>query len=122
VRAMRERMRATLDKSGGGRFDLKQGPGGIADVEFMVQYSVLRWAADYPDLADWTDNIRILETLGRHALLPGAAAEELTQAYKALRSAYHRGALQEQPKSVPEDHLLPERSQVRALWRQLLGN
>jgi glutamate-ammonia-ligase adenylyltransferase len=122
VRAMRERMRETLDKSGGGRFDLKQGPGGIADVEFMVQYAVLRWAADYPDLADWTDNIRILETLGRHKLLPGAAAEELTQAYKALRSAYHRGALQEQPKSVPEDQLLPERTQVRALWQQLLGN
>jgi [glutamine synthetase] adenylyltransferase / [glutamine synthetase]-adenylyl-L-tyrosine phosphorylase len=25
----------------------------------------------YPDLADWTDNIRLLETLGRHRLLPG---------------------------------------------------
>jgi glutamate-ammonia-ligase adenylyltransferase len=122
VRAMRQRMRETLDKSGDGRFDLKQGPGGIADVEFMVQYSVLRWAADYPDLADWTDNIRILETLGRHELLPGAAAEELTPAYKALRTAYHRGALQEQPKTVPDDQLLPERTQVRDLWQQLLGN
>jgi glutamate-ammonia-ligase adenylyltransferase len=44
VREMRAKMRASLDKSGGGRFDLKQGQGGIADIEFMVQYSILRWA------------------------------------------------------------------------------
>ena len=64
----------------------------------MVQYAVLRWAADYPDLADWTDNIRILETLGRHRLLPGEAAADLTETYKDLRSAYHRSALQDQPR------------------------
>lgn len=122
VRAMRARMRENLDKSGGGRFDLKQGAGGIADIEFMVQYSVLRWAVDYPDLADWTDNIRILESLDRHQLLRGKAAADLTQAYKALRSAYHRGALQEQPKTVAENQLQDERERVRGLWRELFGD
>ena len=120
VRAMRERMRETLDKSGRDRFDLKQGAGGIADIEFMVQYSVLRWAADYADLADWTDNIRILESLGRHRLLPGEAAADLTRAYKALRSAYHRGTLQEQPKTVGDDQLTEERERVRSLWHELM--
>jgi glutamate-ammonia-ligase adenylyltransferase len=122
VRAMRARMRESLDKSGGGRFDLKQGPGGIADIEFMVQYSVLRWAADYPDLADWTDNIRLLETLGRHRLLPGDAAPDLTDAYKDLRAAYHRSALQDQPKTIPDDRLLEQRNRVRGLWDALLGD
>ncbi len=70
VREMRERMRENLDKTRGGRFDLKQGRGGIADIEFMVQYSVLRWAARHPELADWTDNVRLLETLARLELLP----------------------------------------------------
>ncbi len=120
VRSMRAKMRGNLDKTGQGRFDLKQGAGGIADIEFMVQYSVLRWAADYPDLADWTDNIRILETLERHRLLPGDAAADLTRAYKSLRAAYHRSALQEQPKTVPDDQLLDERGRVQALWGQLL--
>jgi glutamate-ammonia-ligase adenylyltransferase len=122
VRAMRARMRESLDKSGSGRFDLKQGPGGIADIEFMVQYAVLRWASDYPDLADWTDNIRILETLGRHRLLPGEAAADLTETYKDLRSAYHRSALQDQPKTIPDDQLLPQRERVKGLWDTLLGN
>ncbi|NCC28646.1 MAG: bifunctional glutamine synthetase adenylyltransferase/deadenyltransferase, partial [Gammaproteobacteria bacterium] len=102
------------------RFDLKQGPGGIADIEFMVQYAVLRWASEHPALADWTDNIRLLETLGRLDLLPGRAAEDLTAAYKTLRAAYHRSALQEQPKTVADADLLPERERVQSLWHILM--
>ncbi|UHD18388.1 bifunctional [glutamate--ammonia ligase]-adenylyl-L-tyrosine phosphorylase/[glutamate--ammonia-ligase] adenylyltransferase [Thiocapsa bogorovii] len=120
VREMRAKMRANLDKSRDGRFDLKQGPGGIADIEFMVQYAVLRWASEHPALADWTDNIRLLETLGRLDLLPGRAAEDLTAAYKALRAAYHRSALQEQPKTVADTDLLPERERVQSLWHALM--
>ncbi len=122
VAEMRAKMRASLDKSRAGRFDLKQGHGGIADIEFMVQYSVLRWAAEHPELAVWTDNIRLLETLARLDLLPGQAAEDLTEAYKALRAVYHRSALQEQPTTVPDDTLTDERERVQALWRELIGN
>ncbi|AFL72791.1 bifunctional [glutamate--ammonia ligase]-adenylyl-L-tyrosine phosphorylase/[glutamate--ammonia-ligase] adenylyltransferase [Thiocystis violascens] len=120
VRTMREKMRANLDKSRDERFDLKQGSGGIADIEFMVQYAVLRWAAAHPELADWTDNIRLLETLTRLGLLPGHAAENLTDAYKALRAVYHRSALQQQPKTVPLDRLQAERTRVREWWRVLM--
>jgi [glutamine synthetase] adenylyltransferase / [glutamine synthetase]-adenylyl-L-tyrosine phosphorylase len=122
VCAMRARMREHLDKAGRGRFDLKQGHGGIADIEFMVQYAVLRWAAQHPALAVWTDNIRCLETLARLDLFPGAAAADLTDAYKALRGVYHRSALQDQSRTVPDDALLPERERVRALWRELMGD
>ncbi len=122
VREMRTKMREGLDKTRGGRFDLKQGRGGIADIEFIVQYSVLRWAAQHPDLAVWTDNIRLLETLARLSLLPGQAASDLTDAYKTLRGAYHRSALQEQPKTVADTELVPERERVRALWAELLGD
>ncbi|MGH8311218.1 MAG: bifunctional [glutamate--ammonia ligase]-adenylyl-L-tyrosine phosphorylase/[glutamate--ammonia-ligase] adenylyltransferase, partial [Steroidobacteraceae bacterium] len=38
VRKMRERMRAELSKSRPGEFDIKQDPGGIADIEFLAQY------------------------------------------------------------------------------------
>ena len=120
VRDMRARMRDNLDRSKGGLFDLKQGRGGIADIEFMVQYSVLRWAARHPELADWTDNIRLLETLARLDLLPGNAADALTFSYKALRAAYHRSALREQPTMVDDDALVDERGRVRALWAQLM--
>jgi len=120
VQAMRERMRKNLDRTRNGWFDLKQGQGSIADLEFMVQYLVLRWAAQYPVLADWTDNIRLLETLARFDLLPGTAAVDLTDAYKALRAAYHRRSLQEQPTYIPDDQLVRPREQVRAWWRELM--
>lgn len=120
VRAMRERMRKHLDRTGREWFDLKQGRGGIADIEFMVQCSVLRWAAQYPELTDWTDNVRLLETLARLDLLPGTATQDLTAAYKALRAAYHRSALQEQPARVPDNQLVGPREQVRARWWELM--
>ncbi|WP_058554266.1 bifunctional [glutamate--ammonia ligase]-adenylyl-L-tyrosine phosphorylase/[glutamate--ammonia-ligase] adenylyltransferase [Thiohalocapsa sp. ML1] len=120
VRDMRAKMRASLDKTRGGRFDLKQGRGGIADIEFIVQYSVLRWAATHPDLTTWTDNVRLLETLDRLALLPGGTAQDLTDAYKALRFAYHRHALQDSPGLVPDTELAAEREAVAGCWRQLM--
>jgi glutamate-ammonia-ligase adenylyltransferase len=117
---MRIKMREGLDKSGRGRFDLKQGRGGIADIEFMVQYSILRWAYRYPELAVWSDNIRLLEGLGRLDLLPGTAAADLTEAYKALRAAYHRSALQDTPTTVADEVLLDSRERVASLWRELM--
>jgi glutamate-ammonia-ligase adenylyltransferase len=86
----------------------------------MVQYSVLRWASQHPDLAVWTDNIRLLETLARLELMPGNAAEDLTAAYKELRAAYHRSALQDQPTTIPEDSLVEPRQRVRTLWHELM--
>jgi glutamate-ammonia-ligase adenylyltransferase len=122
VREMREKMRAQLDRSNGHKFDLKQGCGGIADIEFMVQYRVLRWASRYPDLLDWTDNIRLLESLTRHDLLPGRAAEQLADAYRALRTDYHRFSLQDEPGLIPETRLQSERETVRELWRSMMSD
>ncbi|HEY5719920.1 MAG TPA: bifunctional [glutamate--ammonia ligase]-adenylyl-L-tyrosine phosphorylase/[glutamate--ammonia-ligase] adenylyltransferase, partial [Gammaproteobacteria bacterium] len=50
VREMREKMRSQLGTSDPAEFDLKQDPGGIADIEFMVQYGTLAWASEHPAL------------------------------------------------------------------------
>jgi glutamate-ammonia-ligase adenylyltransferase len=121
VREMREKMRTTLDRSGKGRFDVKQGVGGVADIEFMVQYSVLRWAHQHPDLLDWTDNVRQLATLDQHGLLEGDAARRLADAYRAFRAVIHRSALQELPALAPDDELAEERALVRGLWQRLMA-
>jgi glutamate-ammonia-ligase adenylyltransferase len=120
VRSMRAKMRANLDKTRAGWFDLKQGAGGIADIEFVVQYSVLRWACDYSDLTTWTDNIRLLETLIQQGLLSASVGANLTLAYKALRAAYHRHALQDAAGLVEDAQLGSERQSVIAAWQQLM--
>ncbi|VAX05535.1 Glutamate-ammonia-ligase adenylyltransferase [hydrothermal vent metagenome] len=120
VADMRRKMRGSLDKTKPGAFDLKQGCGGIADIEFMVQYAVLRWAHKYPDLLDWTDNIRLLETLSRHQLLAGETVDKLTGAYRTLRAVYHRKSLQDISALVPDDQLIEEREVVKDVWRTLM--
>ncbi len=120
VREMREKMRATLDRSGHGRFDVKQGSGGVADIEFMVQYLALRWAHEHPALLDWTDNIRQLETLARLGLIDARTAQQLTDAYRAFRGVIHRNALQEEPALAPDRLLGTERRLVQGLWRTLM--
>ncbi|MFC1603037.1 bifunctional [glutamate--ammonia ligase]-adenylyl-L-tyrosine phosphorylase/[glutamate--ammonia-ligase] adenylyltransferase [Pseudomonadota bacterium] len=117
VAEMREKMRQSLDKTKPGQFDLKQGSGGIADIEFMVQYAVLRWAHKCPDLLEWSDNIRLLESLSRHQLMAGEAADKLADAYRTLRTASHRKSLQDSPAIVPDDELVEERKLVQDIWR-----
>src|SRR5690606_21325283 len=82
VRDMRARMRQELGSRTTGRFDLKQDPGGIADIEFMVQYGLLAWSHDHPELLEYTDNMRLLDGFGRAGLLPPKDVACLQEAYK----------------------------------------
>ncbi|MCU1718350.1 bifunctional [glutamate--ammonia ligase]-adenylyl-L-tyrosine phosphorylase/[glutamate--ammonia-ligase] adenylyltransferase [Pseudomonas sp. 5P_3.1_Bac2] len=100
-------------------YDLKQDAGGIVDIEFMVQYAALAWSQRYPELLEFTDNIRILEGLERLGLLPGEDARLLQDIYKAYRSAAHRQALQKLPGVVSGEQFHSERQTVLRLWREL---
>jgi len=117
---MREKMRDSLDKGGQELFDLKQGLGGIADIEFMVQYAVLRWACEYPDLLDWTDNIRLLDSLAKHGIFAEDVAQSLADAYRGFRSASHRLTLQERPTLVSQEEMIEEREKVKGIWDSMM--
>jgi glutamate-ammonia-ligase adenylyltransferase len=124
VQAMREKMRTHLlphECSEEGEFHLKQGIGGIVDIEFMVQYTVLAWSHRVPELARWSDNVRILETLGREGLFERQECEALKQAYLAFRSAAHQLSLQQQPGIAPAGSFVAERAAVSAKWQQLFA-
>lgn len=121
VRTMRQKMRASLDRSDTENFHIKQGVGGLVDIEFIVQYAVLRWAHQYPDLTEWTDNARLLQTLSKHRLLPERAADQLWNAYQVYRGIVHRRALQEEGSLVPAEPLAEERAMVRDIWDQVTG-
>ena len=120
VREMREKMRDSLDKSDEAFLDIKQGRGGIADIEFMVQYAVLRWANEYPDLIDWSDNARTLETLAKHQLLDGDQADRLLVAYRAYRDEYHRRSLQQEKGIVKRERFEQESELVQSAWQTLM--
>jgi glutamate-ammonia-ligase adenylyltransferase len=120
VREMRERMCRELGSHRPGWFDLKQDRGGIADIEFMVQYIVLAHAHRYPDLLNYTDNIRQLAGLEWFSLLSSQDATLLRNAYRGLRRQLHRLTLQEQPGVVPVEEVQDYRAEVSELWRKLM--
>ena len=119
VREMRLRMRRELSKAGAGQFDIKQDAGGIADIEFLVQYWVLAAANAHPDLLTYTDNIRQLEGLARVGVLARATAQWLTDAYIAYRSVLHHMSLEVQGDRVVEAAPYADtRARVEAIWRE----
>ncbi len=122
VADMREQMRRELNRPAAGMFDLKQGPGGVTDIEFMVQYGVLAHAATHPALLRWTDNLRLLGEFSSCGLLSGDDCAALREAYFKLRGAIHRCTLQGRPAQVAEEKFAAERAVVARLWRRwMLG-
>jgi glutamate-ammonia-ligase adenylyltransferase len=120
VRDMRARMRRELGSRSRRGFHLKQDHGGIVDIEFMVQYLVLRWCREHPELARYTDTIRLLGSLAGAGLLEQADAEMLIGAYQRYRAINHRLTLAEASTLVDDETLVEERRRVAALWQRLM--
>jgi glutamate-ammonia-ligase adenylyltransferase len=125
VREMRDKMRAHLSSEAPGKkgqgFDLKQDRGGIVDIEFMVQYGVLAWAHESPELTRYPDNVRILEGLATRGLLSMDAATGLRDAYLQYRARGHRLALSHREAKINDDEFRSERALVMHWWNELLG-
>ena len=123
VRQMREKMRKHLDQgTKDGKFSLKQGSGGIVDIEFMVQFAVLAWSHDHPSLTRWSDTIRIIESLSQCGMLEEQKALQLIDAYKRFRTAGHRLQLHNQLAEVAVSEFVEERKMVVTHWHTLFGN
>ncbi len=118
VCSMRQRMRKELLKKVTGQFDLKQGDGGLVDIEFMVQFAVLAWAQTHPALTTFTDTIRLLEGLAQSGLMRAEDVATLSDAYQQYRGRLHRLALQEQGRMVADSEFTELREAVSRIWHE----
>ena len=119
VITMREKMRLSLIRGNANEFDLKQGHGGITDIEFLVQYGVLLLANRDPQLTHYTDNVRLLEALSSSDFISTEEAKQLTEAYYKFRNRGHQAALQERQPVVDATEaecFKAERERVEATW------
>lgn len=122
VREMRSKMRQTLAKEKKGFFDIKQSFGGLADIEFMVQFLVLDNAHQHADLMTYTDNIRILDAVEHAQLLTQNTVNDLRDTYRAYRDRLHQLSLQEVSAVVPEQEFQEQREKIRQYWVGLMGS
>ncbi|MFQ6022028.1 MAG: bifunctional [glutamate--ammonia ligase]-adenylyl-L-tyrosine phosphorylase/[glutamate--ammonia-ligase] adenylyltransferase [Acidiferrobacterales bacterium] len=119
VIAMRDKMSATHAHRDPTMLDVKHDRGGIVDIEFMVQYWVLLWAAEQSVLADYTDNISILEALADTGLLDASRSQVLIDAYRCYLSTEHRLRLTEQKALISRRELSGFPEAVTEIWRSV---
>jgi glutamate-ammonia-ligase adenylyltransferase len=120
VREMRQKIRGQLDRSDTRRFDLKQGEGGIGDIEFLVQYLVLYNADRHPAVIHYPDNIRQLGTLAAAGCLEESSVLRLQKIYKDYRLRLHRLALDEKEPFAGSNDFVEERAFVMAVWNRIM--
>ena len=96
--------------------NIKLGPGGIREIEFIVQvFQLIRGGRD-PALRT-QPTLAVLPMLAQNNLLPAAAVQELTEAYGFLRNLEHRlQYLDDQ-----QTHVLPQPEADRALIAGAMG-
>ena len=121
VADMRDRMRRELLKPGPGTFDLKQGRGGIVDIEFLIQYLILRYAHRFPELVTYSDNVRQIRSLEESGILGETTAYLLSRAYLVYRATTHRLNLKEEPSTLPDGTYPGLRKRVSDLWDAYLS-
>jgi [glutamine synthetase] adenylyltransferase / [glutamine synthetase]-adenylyl-L-tyrosine phosphorylase len=117
---MRKRMCKEYSEADPDVFDLKQDAGGIIDIEFIVQYLVLLKSSEYSELIQWTDVVRLLETLKETHIINDHVAHILKVAYLTFRSAVHQLSLQEKPAKVPENRFRGLRENVEQIWEDIM--
>ena len=121
VLAMRKRM-MDAKPNPTGLFDLKQDPGGMIDIEFIVQFLVLQHAAAYPQLTANAGNIALLKLCGELGLIPPDLAISVGDAYRKLRKLQHQLRLQGQDLARVDPQLVAaDAAQVSALWQRIFG-
>ena len=119
--SMRETMHSAHPNSGT-QFDLKHDRGGIVDVEFIVQYLVMGYAHQHPELMDNLGNLALLRLAAQLELLPQTLTESAINAYRCFRKRQHALRLQDQRYArVDPETVQQETKSVVQLWKIVFG-
>lgn len=103
-------------------FDLKHDPGGIIDVEFIVQYLVLGHSSEHAELTGNIGNLALIKLAARLGLIPEREALAAHAAYRRFRQLQHALRLQgEKYARVPPLDVRAEVDAVRDLWKLVFG-
>lgn len=122
VVAMRQKMYDAHALNSDTGFALKHDPGGIIDVEFIVQYLILGHAHQYAELTGNFGNIALLRIAGELGLIDPAQAKAAGNAYREYRRLQHARRLSATPKApIPREEVEQHIAAVTSLWQAVLG-
>lgn len=101
-------------------FDVKHSPGGMVDIEFVVQYLLLLHTRRHPDLLANSGNIALLQRAEQLGLLYAPLGTEAANAYRALRQLQHRARLDEAHGQTDMALIEPWRDAGLRLWKAVM--
>ena len=121
VSAMRARMVAANAKSNSTEFDIKLDYGGMVDIEFIIQFLILRHAHRQPDLVTPRTTAAQLTGLQEAGILSPPQTETLLTVYREYlrRSLYLK--LMDRPVRIGRHEMREQRDQIKLLWSRLIG-
>lgn len=121
IAEMSVKIRTSKRKNPVSGFHLKYDRGGITDLEFFVQFLVLAYSSDYPEMSVWTDNVRILETAAGTGIITEDAALEMKRIYLAYRTEVHKRDLLGLDHETGESVYSGMRAFVVKMWEKYIG-
>ena len=120
VLAMRQKMLDNHASGSASEFNLKHDPGGIIDVEFIVQYLVLGHACRHVELTGNLGNIALLGIAAGFDLIPAEQATAAQAAYREYRRLQHLNRLNTHPTAlVPLQGIAAHIAAVQKLWQSV---
>ncbi|MGM0418080.1 MAG: bifunctional [glutamate--ammonia ligase]-adenylyl-L-tyrosine phosphorylase/[glutamate--ammonia-ligase] adenylyltransferase [Thermodesulfobacteriota bacterium] len=121
ITEMRDKIIKTHGSGPGDFFHIKHDQGAMMDIEFLVQYLVLKNCHKNQKLLLFTDIVRILSTLEKEGFLSRKEASFLRLAYLVFRSMGHKLDLVEKKPMLESARFLRLRTGVRLIWNKHLG-
>jgi glutamate-ammonia-ligase adenylyltransferase len=119
--SMREKLH-TAHPNTSGLFDVKHDRGGMIDIEFAVQYLVLGFSRQYPELTGNLGNIALLAMSAERGLVARELAERCRNAYREFRRLQHGLRLNGAKYArVPAAQIEAHAAAVRELWNRVLS-
>ncbi len=123
ILAMRERIAKNVKRDHGSDFfDIKRDPGGIIDIEFLIQYLVLLNASEHEELTSATGCLELLEILSQLKLLPVDDRDMLSETYRLYMKTVNHLTLDLEKPRLPGHSFSQERRRVTALFDRFMGN
>ncbi|MDR3298959.1 MAG: bifunctional [glutamate--ammonia ligase]-adenylyl-L-tyrosine phosphorylase/[glutamate--ammonia-ligase] adenylyltransferase [Candidatus Accumulibacter sp.] len=122
VLEMRQRMLDAHGSHSNEVFDIKQDPGGLVDVEFIVQFLILGHAHTHEALCGNLGNIALLRVAAELGLIPQELSRQVSNIYREYRRLQHAFRLDGIRRARIE--IAPCRKDietVRALWALVFG-
>lgn len=116
---MRQRMRRELDRGDAQWFDLKQGEGGLVDLEFLLQALVLRHAHAHPLLCEPRRSVDLVVALAEAGILSAGSTGDVLRAHAVLSALGLACTLDRRQRRVRlDDEVEQARDVIRATCRE----